>query len=757
MDEEKDKKIQELTGKLRVRKRLSTSYHEQLEAFVKEVEDHNYDISMKVQRTLDNLKRFDAEAKELLSGLEFESAEDARELYEMYGRRMSFTIRNNRTRRSLKDNSITGREFVCSKEGFRVEKCTKKGTRVFQSRPATREGCDAMLRIAAKDWGKWVIYGFIKEHTHELNPSKIPPRPSHQIAFCEAAKSQEPASKAVCGLEVCGNVSIKLPFGKETGCYTNSWFQVTCNKIVDGLKPFINRLMLEILDFTSVSVVNNPVTYVHCPNRNGSITSTNLKGSPFVFSSSYNFFGSVGCGNLATLFGNRTDHVSGCLQTMCDDGASKSGCFVTINEDLTSYTVNMTPFYTNGTGEGDSKRCTSAFLYDMIKPLCQGPATAPLKSKRSRTCGTVDIEYPFGIEQGDYIDDRFRVTCEEINNKMVPYIQSINLQQLQNIFWSPGYGNLATVFDYQTGHPIGCCLQQSCGTNEEVSSVNGCFVYLPHGLNSFTANMTKFDSSNSSNGSCEFASVVYNDFINVWNSNPDLRGLTHIPATLQWGTPMSGWIEPYSDLSSDVCLGCTTIGTIFMLLGTWRAFKVHKRRQNVKLKQKYFKRNGGLLLHSICLTTQNRILGQGTVYKGMLTDGSIVAIKKSRLVEGKKVEQFINEVIILSQINHRNVAFEYGLFPGLALSALEHYVLKGKSSFTLKHGKPDHEATNVAMSHSPIEYPKPDGVLSLDVPTSLHRSNTNHNHDQPAHLHLRDLNIPETVNLPLYAGPESRY
>lgn len=121
-------------------------------------------------------------------GMEFESAEDAREFYELYGRRMGFTIRNNRTRRSLKDNSIIGREFVCSKEGFRGGKSPKGENRVFQSRPITREGCNAMLRIAVKDGGKWVIYGFIKEHNHDLNPSKIPPRRSHRIAFSEDEK-----------------------------------------------------------------------------------------------------------------------------------------------------------------------------------------------------------------------------------------------------------------------------------------------------------------------------------------------------------------------------------------------------------------------------------------------------------------------------------------------------------------------------------------------------------------------------------------
>uniref|UniRef100_A0A0E0BCP7 Electron transfer flavoprotein-ubiquinone oxidoreductase n=1 Tax=Oryza glumipatula TaxID=40148 RepID=A0A0E0BCP7_9ORYZ len=133
------------------------------------------------------------------------------------------------------------------------------------------------------------------------------------------------------------------------------------------------------------------------------------------------------------------------------------------------------------------------------------------------------------------------------------------------------------------------------------------------------------------------------------------------------------------------------------------------------------------------------------------------------LVEGSSMELYLENLKKswiweeLYRARNYRPAFEYGFIPGIALSALERYVFKGKSPFTLKHGIPDHEATDMASLHSPIQYPKPDGQISFDVPTSLYRSSTNHEHDQPPHLRLRDPTVPERVNLPLYAGPESRY
>ncbi len=101
----------------------------------------------------------------------------------------------------------------------------------------------------------------------------------------------------------------------------------------------------------------------------------------------------------------------------------------------------------------------------------------------------------------------------------------------------------------------------------------------------------------------------------------------------------------------------------------------------------------------------------------------------------------------------------HGLTASLALGGIDMWTNSFGFSLlgTLKHGKNDAEATELAEKHKKIEYPKPDGKLSFDRLTNVSFSMTNHEENQPAHLKLKDPSIPVDFNLPKYAGPSARY
>jgi electron-transferring-flavoprotein dehydrogenase len=106
----------------------------------------------------------------------------------------------------------------------------------------------------------------------------------------------------------------------------------------------------------------------------------------------------------------------------------------------------------------------------------------------------------------------------------------------------------------------------------------------------------------------------------------------------------------------------------------------------------------------------------------------------------------------------RNIrpAFRWGLYGGIAYSALDTYLLRGKAPWTMQHHA-DHTQLKRACDRAPISYPKPDGKITFDRLSSVFISNTNHEEDQRCHLVLKDASVPISVNLALYDAPEQRY
>ncbi|WP_299778130.1 electron transfer flavoprotein-ubiquinone oxidoreductase [uncultured Roseobacter sp.] len=102
---------------------------------------------------------------------------------------------------------------------------------------------------------------------------------------------------------------------------------------------------------------------------------------------------------------------------------------------------------------------------------------------------------------------------------------------------------------------------------------------------------------------------------------------------------------------------------------------------------------------------------------------------------------------------------KYGLTASLVMGGVDMWTNTLGFSLlgTLGHGKSDAEAIEEASKHQTIDYPKPDGKLSFDRLTNVAFSFTNHEESQPAHLTLKDADVPVNSNLPKFAGPSARY
>ncbi len=147
---------------------------------------------------------------------------------------------------------------------------------------------------------------------------------------------------------------------------------------------------------------------------------------------------------------------------------------------------------------------------------------------------------------------------------------------------------------------------------------------------------------------------------------------------------------------------------------------------------------------------------------GMLAAEAVAdALERNRPAEPDTYEARFRESWLYEELHSaRNIRPSFaklGLYGGMAYSALDTYLLRGRAPWTMHHAHADHEGLRLAKEAPRIAYPKPDGKLTFDRLSSVFISNTNHAEDQPPHLQLSEPGRWLGVNWSEYASPESRY
>jgi len=164
-----------------------------------------------------------------------------------------------------------------------------------------------------------------------------------------------------------------------------------------------------------------------------------------------------------------------------------------------------------------------------------------------------------------------------------------------------------------------------------------------------------------------------------------------------------------------------------------------------------------------------KIKGSHTAMKsGMIAAERLFEVLKTseteETVEVKDYETAVMDSWVgkeLFEIRNAHASFygPLGIVGGMVSTAFSCFISRGREPWTFINNKPDSDKTEPANKHKPIDYPKPDGVLSFDLLTNLQRSGTNHEHDQPSHLVVKEelKDVPSDESIKIYAGPEQRF
>ncbi|XP_039023318.1 putative wall-associated receptor kinase-like 16 [Hibiscus syriacus] len=459
------------------------------------------------------------------------------------------------------------------------------------------------------------------------------------------AKASTPATAKPGCRSRCGDVIIPYPFGTGGDCNITERFFITCNTSVTPNKPFLTTSNIEVINISldgqlrilsrasydcyNASGYRRWLDYrLWLGNRLAGISINNTK----------NRFTAIGCDTYARVegfLGQR--YATGCL-SLCnnitdvsDGSCSGIGCCQTsIPKGVMSYNISLESF-DNHADVLPRNPCSYAFVAE----------------NDNYTFSSSDIR---GFR---FRNRRFPVTLDwRIGNKSceVAKIDTKNFGCKENSDCVDSENNSGYFCKCIQGYDGNPYLSNGCQDINECETISPC------------------------NGTAR---------------------CTNLPGTYNCSCPVgyegdgrkngTGCSLPYKDQSKrspliDVALG-TSMGLVGLLLGIIFLHWMLRRKQISKLREEYFQRNGGMLLREQLSKRQgyredvkifaavelekatnnyheSRILGrggQGTVYKGILADNRVVAIKKSIIGDPSQVEQFINEITVLYQINHRNV------------------------------------------------------------------------------------------------------
>ncbi|XP_030480968.1 putative wall-associated receptor kinase-like 16 [Cannabis sativa] len=441
-------------------------------------------------------------------------------------------------------------------------------------------------------------------------------------------------------LDRCGDVEIPFPFGSGENCYLEPKYLITCTNSTAYLTD--STIIVENISLKDGEMSVMQFVTKDCYSKKGTPQAINPYNSiwlsDFTISATKNKFVALGCDTYGTIVayrGNRK-YTTGCISS-CDkideDQLRKScsgvvGCCETpITSGLKNFTVWLSSFY-NHTYVWDFNPCSYAFVVDESKFKFSS-----FEALRNTEKQPLVLDWSIGL-----------VSCDEAV-KLTNYSCKANSKCVNS---NNGIGYLCQCLNGYHGnpyHPQGCQDIDECKSITSLCN-NGECRNLP---GTWKCECPKGFLLNATGTGCD------KDFKQSHNK----RALILYAA-----------------------LG-TTIGLLALLTTSFLVWWKVKKRELTNLREKFFKQNGGLILQQQLSTQlsreesqstkifseeelqratnnfhEDRIVGKGgygIVYKGIMPNNKVVAIKRSKLGVQTETEQFINEVTVLLQISHRNV------------------------------------------------------------------------------------------------------